>query len=77
MRVFGGTLNTLSIIIGIAQLLVIIATIKGLNDNQKYGAICGIIVSVLLMLNRDIISIIFGILYLIDCIKLMNYMKNN
>lgn len=77
LRAFGGTLNTLSIIIGIAQLVVIIATIKGLNDNQKYGAICGIIVSVLLMLNRDIISIIFGILYLIDCIKLMNYMKNN
>lgn len=77
LRAFGGTLNTLSIIIGIAQLIVIIATIKGLNDNQKYGAICGIIVSVLLMLNRDIISIIFGILYLIDCIKLINYMKNN
>lgn len=77
LRACGGTLNTLSIIIGIAQLLVIIATIKGLNDNQKYGAICGIIVSVLLILNRDIISIIFGILYLIDCIKLINCMKNN
>ena len=74
---FFKTLNTLSIIIGIAQLIVIIATIKGLNDNQKYGAICGIIVSVLLILNLDIISIIFGILYLIDCIKLINYMKNN
>ena len=77
LKAFGRTLNTLSIILGIAQLIVIIATIKGLNDNQKYGAICGIIVSVLLMLNRDIISIIFGILYLIDCIKLINYMKNN
>lgn len=77
LRALGETLNTLSIIIGIAQLMVIIATIKGLNDNQKYGAICGIIVSVLLILNRDIISIILGILYLIDCIKLMNYMKNN
>ncbi len=77
LRAFGGTLNTLSIVIGIAQLLVIIATIKGLNDNQMYGAVCGIIVSVLLILNFDIISIIFGILYLIDCIKLINYMKNN
>lgn len=77
LRVFGGTLDTLSIVIGIAQLIVIIATIKGLNDNQMYGAICGIIVSVLLMLNRDIISIIFGILYLIDCIKIIKYMKNN
>ena len=77
LRIFGGTLDTLSIVIGIAQLIVIIATIKGLNDNQMYGAICGIIVSVLLMLNRDIISIIFGILYLIDCIKIIKYMKNN
>ena len=77
LKAFEGTLNPLSKIIGIAQLVVIIATIKGLNDNQKYGAICGIIVSVLLILNRDIISIIFGILYLIDCIKLMNHMKNN
>ena len=77
LRAFGGTLNTLSIVITIAQLAVIIATIKGLNDNQIYGAVCGIIVSVLLMLNRDIISIIFGILYLIDCVKLVNNMKNN
>lgn len=77
LKVFGETLDTLSIVVGIAQLVVIIATIKGLNDNQIYGAICGIIVSVLLMLNRDIISIIFGILYLIDCIKLVNHMKNN
>lgn len=77
LRAFGGTLDTLSIVVGIAQLVVIIATIKGLNDEQMYGAVCGIIVSVLLMLNRDIISIIFGILYLIDCIKLVNYMKNN
>ncbi len=77
IRIFGGNSSSLTIILGIAQLVVIIATIKGLNDNQMYGAICGIIVSVLLMLNRDIISIIFGILYLIDCIKLVNYMKNN
>lgn len=77
LKVFGGTLDTLSIIIGIAQLVVIIATIKGLNDDQKYGAICGIIVSILLIISRDIISLIFGILYLIDCIKLINYMKNN
>lgn len=77
LNVFGGASSTLTIFLGIAQLLVIIAAIKGLNDNQMYGAICGIIVSVLLILNRDIISIIFGILYLIDCIKLVNYMKNN
>lgn len=76
LKIFGGNSTFLTVILGIAQLVVIIATIKGLNDEQMYGAICGIIVSVLLMLNRDIISIIFGILYLIDCIKLVNYMRN-
>ena len=68
--------NLLTIILGIAQLAAIIATIKGLNDNKIYGAVCGIIVSVLLMLNFDIISIIFCILYLIYCIKIVNYIKN-
>jgi hypothetical protein len=77
LKVFGGTVNTLTIVLGIAQLIVVISTIIGLNNNKMYGAICGVIVSVLLMLNRDIISIIFGILYLIDCIKLIKYMKNN
>jgi len=76
LRAFGGALNILSIIIGIAQLIVIIATIKGLNDKKKYGAICGIILSVLLMLNYDVISIVFGILYLIDCVKIINCMQN-
>ena len=77
LNLFGGELNTLSIFIGIAQLILVFSTIKGLNEEKMYGPICGIIVSVLLMLNRDIISVIFGILYLIDCIKLVNYMKNN
>lgn len=77
LNILSGASSALAIFLGIAQLVVIIAAIKGLNDNKMYGAICGIIISVLLILNRDIISIIFGILYLIDCIKLLNYMKNN
>mgnify|MGYP004587872049 FL=1 len=76
-NLFSGGLNTLSIFIGIAKLIFIFATIKGLNEEQLYGPICGIIVSVLMILNRDIISIVFGILYLIDCIKIVNYMRNN
>ena len=77
LNLFGGALNTLSIVIGIAQLFLVFATIKGLNEEEMYGPICGIIVSVLLILNRDIISVVFGILYLLDCIKIINYMKNN
>ena len=76
LSIFNGTLNTLSMFLRFSQIILIIATVKGLNDNQMYGAICGIIVSVLLILSWDIIDVIFGILYLIDCIKLVNYMKN-
>lgn len=77
IKVSHGLIDSLTIVIGIAQLIVILATIKGLNEQKLYGAICGIIVSVLLMLNKDIISIIFGILYLIDCLKISNYLKDN
>ena len=69
-------LNTISIIVGIAEIGVIIGAIKGFNDKKQYGAICGIITSILLIISMDIISLIFGILYLIDCIKILNYMKN-
>jgi len=77
IRIFQGSLSLLPIVLVIAQLVVIIMAIKGLNDNQRYGAICGIIVSVLLMLTSNIIIFIFGILYLIDCIRLLNYMNHN
>ena len=77
IKVSNGNVGVFTIIIGIAEIAVIIATIKGLNEGQMYGAICGIITSVLLMISKDLISIVFGILYLIDCIKLVNYMKDN
>ena len=76
-RTVGGIVNPLIFVVGILEIAFIIATIKGLNDEKMYGAICGIIVSALLMLSMDIISLIFGILYLIDCIKILQYMKNN
>lgn len=73
----GKSLSALSIILSIAQIVLIIATIKGYSEGKQYGAICGIIVSVLLILGMNIISIIFGILYMLDCIKILNYMKGN
>lgn len=68
-------LNTIGIVLGIAEIGVIVGAIKGFNDKKQYGAICGIITSILLIISMDIISLIFGILYLIDCIKILNYMK--
>lgn len=74
LKIISGAASPLIIILGLAQLIIIILAIKGFNDEQMYGPICGIIVSVLLILNLNIISIIFGILYLIDCIKIKKYM---
>ena len=72
INIFMKELNIVAIVLGVLQICTIIGTIKGFSDQKKYGAICGIIVSVLLILNRDILSIIFGILYLLDCIKILN-----
>lgn len=77
INILGSNIRTLSIVLGISQIILIIATIKGYSKEKEYGAICGIIVSVLLILNMNIITIIFGILYLLDCVKILNYMKNN
>lgn len=68
-----GTFNILSLI----SILLLIFTAIGCNIKVKYGPICGIIVSILLILSRDLISLIFGIFFLIDCIKLLNYLKNS
>lgn len=65
----------IAFLLRVLQIAFIVATVKGCSDKKIYGPICGIIVSILLILARDIIDIIFGVLYLIDCIKLVNYMR--
>ena len=70
----GGT-NIITRLAGILEIILIILTIVGYHKQKLYGPICGIIVSVLLIISQDIISLIFGILYLIDCIKILNYMR--
>ena len=77
LTILSGEANAVVIVVRALQLGLIIATIIGLNKESKYGAICGILVSVLMIISRDIISLIFGILYLIDCVKILNYMNNN
>ena len=77
VTIFSSQISTLSIIIRVLQIVLLLATIKGLSNQEQYGAICGIITSILLILARDIIDIVFGVLYLIDCIRILNYMKNN
>ena len=53
-------LKKIVIVVRALQLRLIVATINGLNWESKYGAICGILVPVLLIVSHDIINLIFG-----------------
>lgn len=61
----------------IIHIAVLIITIVGCHNKKIYGPICGIIFSVLLIISKDIISLVFGILYMIDCIALINFLNQN
>lgn len=67
--------TTTSIIMRIVQLAICVGAIIGFSKRTMLGPICGIIVSIFLILSFSI-ELIFGILYLIDCIKIIKYMKN-
>ncbi|MEG2348496.1 MAG: hypothetical protein RSB67_02480 [Clostridia bacterium] len=74
------TINTISIIsyiLRILQIALLIATIVGIKKRALYGPLSGIIVSILMILSLDLISIIIGIFYLIDTIRIFKHMKNN
>lgn len=74
-----GKMSILSCIMRSILIGLLIGTIVGCKNQEKYGAICGIIFSIFLILffgipeimSIGIIEIIFGILYLIDCITLI------
>ena len=71
-------LNTITITVKTIQFAILLGTIIGCNNRKIYGPICGIIISVLMMLSilaLDIIDMILGICLLIECIKLLKYMK--
>ena len=53
-----------------------LGTIIGCNKRMMYGPICGVVVSILMILNFNLIDIILGILYLVECISLIKYMKD-
>ena len=70
------TLNSISIIIKFFQFALFLGTIIGCNKRMMYGPICGVVVSILMILNFNLIDIILGILYLVECINLIRYMKD-
>ena len=71
-----GDLNGISIIIKFFQFALFLGTIIGCNKRMMYGPICGVVVSILMILNFNLLDIIIGILYLIECTNLIKYMKN-
>lgn len=70
-----GQMTTLAIVIRCALFAILLASIFGYANRKKYGPICGIIVSILIILNLDIFDILIGIAYLYDNISLLKYLK--
>lgn len=76
MNISSGALKGLALIIPIFQIALCLGTILGCNNRMMYGPICGVVVAILMILSFTIIDIIIGILYLVECINLIKYMKN-
>lgn len=75
-NISNGTFTGLAIIIKCLQIVLFLGIIIGCSKRMMYGPICGVIVSILMILSFSIIDIILGIIYLIECINLIKYMKN-
>ena len=58
------------------QIALLIGTAVGMSNEATYGPICGIIVSILLILAFDILDVALGICYLIDNVKILKQMNN-
>lgn len=59
----------------IFYIFIMFTTYRGMKDLKMYGPICGIILSIILIISLDIISVAWGILFVFDCIKMIKYIK--
>jgi len=69
------TMNTISIISSIIQLALLLGAAMGCSKRMMYGPVCGVVVAILMIISLSILDIILGILFLIECINLIKYMK--
>ena len=76
MSLSNGLMTPLSILIRCSILAILFKTIYGYSNNKSYGPICGIIVSILIILNLDILDVILGVIYLYENASLMKYFNN-
>ena len=75
MAIPSGILNGLSFLLIILQIALLAGTIIGCDNRMMYGPICGTIVAISLIISFSLIDIILGVFLLIECIKLIRYMK--
>lgn len=73
--IFQTTLNMSTIVGIIIDLALIILTYKGSANLKMYGPICGIILSIFLIITGTVPNIILGIAFILDCKKIIKYIK--
>lgn len=71
LSIIGGVYISISLVVYVGLIITLIGTIWRCSSQTMLGPVCGIIVCALLILFGGLIEKIFGILYLIDCIKLI------
>ena len=75
IKLYSNVFNGFGLIIAILQIVLLIVSIVGYNKKMIYGPVCGIVVSILMIISAGIVDIILGIAYLIECVNLIKYMK--
>ena len=76
INIAAGTLSGLSTMSIILQIVLLLGTIVGCNNEMLYGPICGTVVAILMILSFTIVTVIIGVAYLLECISLIKYMQN-
>lgn len=69
--------NTNVLLGGIIAIILIILFIVFSFKKIKVGPIFGIILSLLYITSLDVVSVVVGVLLILDCIKILKYFKNN
>ena len=69
------TVNIITIASAILAVVLVVLFVTFTKKKEIAGPILGIVLSAMYILSRDIISLVVGILLLIDCIKFLKYIK--
>ena len=67
--------DTIGMILIIVEIALLLASTIGFSQKMLYGPICGIIVSIIMILSLNTINIALGIGFIIECIYIIKTMK--